>query len=285
MKTTNPTNTDGFTRIDLAAIIVIIGALTIIAAPKLSASSAAAAGVTCTGNMHQMIRALHLYATDNADFLPPNNPSGLTSVGLNWLIHDATSIPDATNSAKFNTSFNMLAPYLNGNASVFRCPADSSTVTLSATRRAPRVRSISMSQAVGTSSQSPGCKTAVDGIWLDGFASHTANRTYRCYARLSDVVNPRPANLYAFIDEHPDSIHDAAFGCMGPRPTPTGYRWIDWVATYHNKGGGFGFMDGHGEIHIWANVGTLANPPSDGTSQLDQHWLATHTSALVTDQP
>jgi hypothetical protein len=285
MNTKNSQAEAGFTRADLAAIVAIVGALALLGAQKLSAAGPTAAGVTCTGNMQQMMRALHLYATDNADFLPLNSDSGIVSAGLNWLIHDARTLPDATNSAKLVSSFNMLAPYLNGNAGVFRCPADASTVSAGGGKTYPRVRSISISQAVGTSFQSPGAKTATDGAWLDGAHAHTANRTYRTYARLADVVNPRPASLFAFLDEHPDSINDASFGCMGPRASGTGYNWIDWPATYHNKGGGFGFMDGHGEIHGWASVGTLASPPTAGNSQLDLNWIATHVTALVADQP
>jgi hypothetical protein len=142
-----------------------------------------------------------------------------------------------------------------------------------------------MNHAVGTNPFQQGGKVATDGPWLDGQHAHTANRTFRTYARLSDVVNPRPSYLFVFLDEHPASINDASFGSMGPIASGTGYMWTDWCAAYHNGGGGFGFADGHGEIHMWLRPATSQLPPSNATSQPDLHWLATRTSALVADQP
>jgi hypothetical protein len=284
MNKTNSRSDSGFTRVDLLAVTAVIAVFALIGTVKLAAAGTAAAGTTCTGNMQTMMRALHLYTSDNADFLPPNSDIPNQSAGLNWLIHDGRSLPDATNSAKLISAFNLLAPYLNGNARVFRCPSDTSTITVNGIPR-PRVRSISLNHTIGTNFQSPGCKTATDGPWLDGSHNHTANRTFRTYARVADVVNPRPGDLFAFLDEHPDSINDASFGCIGPRPTGTGYTWIDWPATYHDKAGGFGFMDGHAEIKQWFNTGTLVSPPNPGASQQDLHWLATHATAPVVNQP
>ena len=281
MKNIAQENQQGFTRIDLVSVMAVIAILGLLGAQKIGAADSAAVAVTCTGNMRQLLRALHLYTSDNADFLPYMNDGS----GPNWLIHTGNVAPDATNSAKLvNPTFSMLALYLNGNASVFRCPADQSTILVGG-KQVPRVRSVSMSQAVGTSFTSVGGRTATDGAWLDGAHGHTANRTYRTYARMADIVNPRPGNLFIFLDEHPDSMNDAGFACAGPRLTGTGYNWIDWPATYHNKAGGFGFADGHGEIHGWAGAGTLVSPPVSGSSQVDLHWLATHATAFVSEQP
>jgi type II secretory pathway pseudopilin PulG len=272
----------GFTRIDLIAIIMVLSVLSLLGSQKFVTAKAESDAVTCTGNMRQLMRALHLYTTDSADFLPPNGDDGSSLPGSNWLVVGGETTPNL--SAKLlDPSYNMLAPYLNGSVSVFKCPADTSTVLIGG-KLVPRVRSISMSQAVGTDPHSPGGKTSVPGGWLDGTYSHTANRTFRTYARLADVVNPRPAGLFVFLDEHPDSINDAAFGTMGPTLTGTGYHWIDWPATYHDKAGGFGFMDGHGEIHAWISPGTLVSPPTPN-AQPDLAWLAAHVTARITDQP
>ena len=285
MKNSQPQADAGFTRIDLMTIAAMLLVLGLLGAQRLGAADTAAVAVTCTGNKTQLLRALHLYATDNGDFLPLVDDGGNQLPNSNWLIHNGSSLPDATNSAKLiNPSYSMLARYLNGNATVFKCPADASTI-LAGGKQVPRVRSVSISQAVGTNLQSPGAKTATDGSWLDGSHGHLANRTFRCYARMADVVNPRPQNLWVFLDKRPDSMNDASFACAGPLPGGTGYNWIDWPATYHNGGCGFGFMDGHGEIHAWANPSTLVTPPSSAGSQIDLDWLATHTTARVADQP
>lgn len=283
MKTQPPQSNGGFTRADLITVAAMIAVFSLLAAPRLFAAAQSPEAATCISNMQQMMRALHLYTTDNADFLPFNGDIPNVSAGLNWLQHDARNLPDATNSAKLISNFNMLTPYLNGNAGVFHCPADPSTISAGG-KLVPRVRSLSLNHTIGTNFQTPGGKTATDGAWLDGTHGHTANKTYRTYARMADVVNPRPDSLFAFLDEHPNSINDAAYGCMGPRPGGTGYQWIDWPANYHNGGGGLGFMDGHGEIHVWRS-NLSQNPPLSSTGQLDMHYLATHATALVTDQP
>jgi hypothetical protein len=285
MKNSNAKSDPGFTRIDLLTVAAMIFILSVLGAQKLAAASSTIAAVTCPGNKAQLLRALHLYATDNGDFLPFMDDSGSQTPNTIWLSHNGATLPDATNSAKLiNHSYSMLAPYLYGNASVFKCPADLSTISAGG-KQVPRVRSVSMSQAVGTNRQSPGGKTATDGAWLDGSHGHLANQTFRCYARMADVVNPRPQNLWVFLDERPESMNDTGFGCAGPRPTGTGYNWIDWPATYHNKGCGFGFMDGHGEIHTWFAAGTLVTPPTAGSAQIDLDWLATRVSARIADQP
>jgi hypothetical protein len=285
MKNTAPQNDIGFTRLDLLAIAAMVFLLGLIGAQKLAAAPNAVAAPTCTGNQRQLLMALHLYASDNGDFLPYLSDDGTTVPNTLWLIHSGATAPDATNSAKLiNPSYSMLAPYLNGNPTVFKCPADLSTVLVGGKAR-PRVRSVSMSLAVGTNRQTPGGRTATDGAWLDGTHSHKANQTFRTYARMADVVNPRPQNLWVFLDEHPDSMNDTVFSCMGPTVSGAGYQWIDWPATYHNGAGGFGFMDGHGEIHVWAGPGTLRSPPTLTGAAPDLSWLATHVTSRVINQP
>lgn len=55
------------------------------------------------------------------------------------------------------------------------------------------------------------------------------------------------------VDEHPDSLNDAAFAicCRNNQPgdPPNSARIIDFPASYHNGGCGFSFTDGHSERH------------------------------------
>jgi type II secretory pathway pseudopilin PulG len=283
MKNKHSQRETGFTRIDLIALAMLLGVLSLLGAQKIVKGHDAAADAACIDNKRQMMRALHLYASDNADFLPPNPDDSNFTPGFCWITSPAETNP---NLSKYflDPSYNLLAPYLNGSISVFHCPADNSTILVGGAK-VPRVRSISMSQAVGTNPRTAGAKTSVDGPWLDGAHSHTANRTFRTYARLADVVNPTPAGLFVFLDERPESINDGGFGCMGTTLNGTGYNWIDWPSIYHDKGAGFGFMDGHGEIHKWANPGTLVTPPTGNNPQIDLAWLAAHVSARIADQP
>jgi len=54
------------------------------------------------------------------------------------------------------------------------------------------------------------------------------------------------------VDEHPNSINDAAFAtqCTGADTMSTA-RIIDIPANYHNGACGFSFADGHSEIKRW----------------------------------
>lgn len=79
---------------------------------------------------------------------------------------------------------------------------------------------------------------------------------YRLYAKDSDIVNP--ANTFVFVDEHSDSINDAAFAVQMIEEAERSGNIIDMPASYHNGAAGFSFADGHSEIHRW--VGSTIKP-------------------------
>ena len=62
----------GFTLIELLVVIAIVGVLAAIFLPALARSKAVAKRIHCVGNVKQLALATHLYADDNADWLPPN---------------------------------------------------------------------------------------------------------------------------------------------------------------------------------------------------------------------
>ena len=62
----------GFTLIELLVVIAIIGILIALLLPVLSRVKGKAQGIECMSNGQQMIRALHMYAEDNGDWMPPN---------------------------------------------------------------------------------------------------------------------------------------------------------------------------------------------------------------------
>jgi len=53
------------------------------------------------------------------------------------------------------------------------------------------------------------------------------------------------------VDEHPDSINDAALAVACTDANTTSAQIIDYPANYHNGACGFAFSDGHAEIHKW----------------------------------
>src|SRR5690606_38193893 len=143
--------------------------------------------------------------------------------------------PDANNvNLLVDEKFSVLGPYLKGSA-IYKCPSDQSTWNGVA-----RVRSYAMNQSVGSVGQ------ANIGHWLK-----TANPgPWRVYTKEAEITAPSPSDLWVFIDEHPNSINDAAFAFQMP-PNRISTVFIDVPSKSHNNACGFSFADGHAEIHKW----------------------------------
>ena len=164
-----------------------------------------------------------------------------------------------------------------------RCPGDQTVIVRS--REFPRLRSISMNHAVGTKGSSGHQRAPVDGGWLTADFSHTANSRFYCYGKLSDIVAPTPGGLWVFIEEHPDSINDGAFGNVGPIP-PNQYRMIDYPGAWHDRASMLSFADGHVEERKWVDARTVPVQPFTTTqpsqaNNADITWLANRTTAPV----
>ena len=81
---------------------------------------------------------------------------------------------------------------------------------------------------------------------------------WRQFLRFSDIR--APANIFVFLDEHPDSINDGWFVYCTTDPNGNGppevSEWSDLPASYHDGAGSFAFADGHSEIHKWMDART-----------------------------
>ncbi|MBI2949468.1 MAG: prepilin-type cleavage/methylation domain-containing protein, partial [Verrucomicrobia bacterium] len=161
----------------------------------------------------------------------------------------------------------VLANYSARAAKIYKCPADNFVHPAQRQRGfKERVRSVSMNGAVGF-----GNKVATDGLLL----------CERLFVKTSDVINPAPANLWVFVDEHPDSINDGAFF-----NAQNSSEWIDLPGNYHNNACGFAFADGHSEIHKWKSSVTrfpikLTDFSRTAVSRtdVDYRWIVDRTSA------
>jgi prepilin-type processing-associated H-X9-DG protein len=203
--------------------------------------------------------AFQMYVQDNQDWIVPNmmgvnaglissSAFGDTSPRYSWAGGwlDYTQSPLNTNTAilvQHNPARRMyggmLGTYLKEDARVFRCPDDTSTVTL-LRKKLPRARSVSMNYLVDGSAKSI----------ARGFSPEqqiAVNSGYSVYRRMADFNTLSPSQAWTIIDEHADSINDSVFFAdVANRDEVT-----DWVGAYHRNGTSLAFADGHSEMHVW----------------------------------
>jgi prepilin-type processing-associated H-X9-DG protein len=184
-----------------------------------------------------------VYADDYNDLLL-GCLDGLPNRRINWIQGDLAGWNADAANPRFITN-SPLFNYVGRSADLFRCPADKAVVMI-AGRQVPRIRSNSMSQVFAF------------GDWLDGSGTGRNQTRWRIYGKSSEIV--QPTKTFVFVDEHPNSINDAAFAnqCTGAEARSTA-RIIDIPANYHNGACGFSFADGHSEIKKW--ISTTSGQP------------------------
>jgi type II secretory pathway pseudopilin PulG len=270
---------DGFALIELLVILAILAMFSGMLMPVVSRAKADRTTIGCENNGRQLMLAMHLYAADFSELLPPNEDNNNQFNG--WVAGDMTVANQATNTVFLtDPRYAKLAKYTAPDPMLYRCSADTSTVQIAGKEHA-RVRSVSMNQAVGTVRDG---KSPVDGPWLNEgtYANNNNAGPYRAYGKLSSMVHPAPDKLWVFTDEDPGGINDGAFA-FTMHENPTAAEWIDWPATYHRMGCGLAFADGHAEIHHWLDARTpVKNGNVNRSTQpdnLDIRWVMERTSA------
>ncbi len=122
----NPRN--GFTLIELLVVIAIIAILAAMLLPTLATAKEKGQRTQCVNNNKQLALAIHMYTTDNRDFLPyPNwNPPWYAG----WLytpVGSSVPVPSMTNWAAAFAG-GQLWQFLK-NTSTYRCPLDRTNTT------------------------------------------------------------------------------------------------------------------------------------------------------------
>jgi len=254
-----------FTLIELLVVIAIIAILAALLLPTLSAAKSRAHAIRCTSNLKQFALALQLYAQDHDDRLPPNADGRQEALGAKW-VEGWLGLPgpDCTNTLFLRRS--LLATYVGGDVSLWRCPSARPVMVAGITQ--PRVRTLSLNCFLGSPVESP-----------------VAN----VYRRLGDLTRPAPSEAFTFIDERERTINDGSFAMQWDFAADQPATWIlrDKPGTRHRQGATLAFADGHVERHRWQDARTLAPPRDDAPmpGNDDILWLEQHATWRPTAAP
>ena len=110
---------------------------------------------------------------------------------------------------------------------------DGGLLVMGATLPLLRTRSYNMSQSIN------GLGGPNAGLWW-----------IPSFQRLTQIQNPKPEQLFVFIDVHEGGILDALFG-LPPPGSPWEGIWFDLPANRHSQGCVLSFADGHTERWKW----------------------------------
>ena len=304
----------GFTLIELLVVIAIIAILAAIIMPVLDRARVRAQQIQCENNLNQLTKGFYIYSTDNGGLFPPNPdwegyPCWVAGqMDVNSAIGPPYTGPDPTNTLLVvDPKYSAIADIIKSPA-LYRCPADMSTWSGTGVKgrdEKPRARTYSMSQAVGCEPNGLLVDNGhVAGNWLtdhmsDGVGNNQSQPggfPWKVFIKDSQIIGMSPSDLFVLLEEHPNSINDAAFAVAMPTSARDTF-FVDMPGKIHGGTScAFVFADCHAEIHRWQEPGVIpdifwaadANPAGNIGNQStpepfdpDILWLAHHTSCLA----
>lgn len=266
----------GFTLVELLVVIAVIAILASLLLPTLNKGKLKAYGITCMNSHRQLVIAWRMYSDDNRDLLLyaselPWVPSSYDAAWVTGTLDFDENKPTNWDPA-LTIHKSPMWPYTGKNLAVWKCPADTSYVTVNGEKK-PRVRSMSMN------------------VFMGGWAGTHGGwpwQEYRIHKKQSDLASTGPANLFVFLDMRQDSIDMGNFATsmFGWPDQPARYSFFDLPGFMHHYACGFSFADGHAEIRRWRDSRTMPPLKPEGTiydgfsspNNPDIEWLQARTT-------
>lgn len=228
-----------FTLIELLVVLAVVAVLVSMLLPAVARAKTTAQGAQCTGNARQLTFGWLMYADDHDGRLAPNH-SGRSAGWVSGTLDFDNRNSDNTNAVLLtDPRYARLGPYALA-ASLFKCPSDRSQLSTKDGRH-DRVRSMAMNLAVGGEPE--------DEAW------RSYNSSWRTYQTIAQLNHPGPANLWVFLDEHPDSLDDGQFTVDLQSRGSSAY-FYSWPANFHGNGANLSLADGHVERRRWVDERT-----------------------------
>lgn len=238
----------GFTLIELLVVVALIAILAALLLPALSSAKGKANAIQCLNNLRQVELACLVYTDEFNDRLPynlgENEINSYRSLGSypNWatpiMTWETASVTDTDNTNTVLLTAGGIGPYTGRTARLYKCPADNWVSDIQRAQGwSARVRSFSMNAMVG------------DAGTFTKSGANVNNPGYRQFFKVTQVL--KPAQIFGFIEEHPNSIGDGYF--LNQAAT---LQWLRLPAAHHNGAVNLSFTDGHVELHKWRYAAT-----------------------------
>jgi prepilin-type N-terminal cleavage/methylation domain-containing protein len=216
--------TKAFTLIELLVVVAIIALLMAILIPALRLARDQAKALLCIHNLKTLSLSWLTYAEEHDGKLVGGHVGGkVNGYLIDWVDRETGTSPDPIERKKEGIRKGLLYPYVK-NVNIYRCPADAR-------------RDIVYQQAFRSYSIAGG---------MNG--EERPNRHLKTYDKIRN-----PSSKYVFVEE----IDPRGYNTGSWIVYPTGNRWIDPLAIWHNDRSCLGFADGHAEKHQWIDRSTI----------------------------